>query len=338
MWTSQWNVSGRDITQYSYADEPLSCLPWLLAQASKLEVLVAPAGKTPWLPSLATLKHLCLCIHNDPGNFCVAVLRCTFLETLSVVCQEETFTECLEMKDLPSLRVAVLKGINPESISVPMGCQLHIDISNKSDMQRTGMWQRALVNIHGFDITMPHPDLAALEFFQNMTLKPLQNIQVLHIQLSGGNSVYDVFDLTGFARIKKLSTSGEDLALRIPAGVSWDTLEVVAKEGLLLIFEDVSGFTQAVHCFSACYSRLCGTGALELCAAQLLRGIKCAFQDKGSGRWSKLWFPADASPFGCCCGACLECLIASGALVADAGEAQVPGRPRLREYIDRLCS
>ena len=310
-----------------FSVEPLPFLPWLFAQASKLEVLVTPAGKTPWLPPVATLKHLSLYIYN-------AVLSCTCLETLSVISHEKPEMGCLEMKDLPSLRVVVLKGINPESISVPKGCQLHIAISSGIDMQNSTSWQHVLANIHGIDVTLPHPDRAELGFLLNSTLKPLQNLDILHIHLSGYRSL--LLDLTGFAQIKKLSFSGRELALRIPAGVSWDSIEVVAADGLMLEFKNVSAFTQAVQCFSASYFRHTGPGPLELCTALALNGIKCSFKNDCEGQ-HKFWFPAAATPFGCCCGACLECLIALGAVVADARDGNFPCRPRLRSYIERIC-
>ncbi len=139
-----------------------------------------------------------------------------------------------------------------------------------------------------------------------------------------------VLDLTVFSHIKRLCISGNEVALQIPASVSWEPLEVIAAEGLMLDFEDVNGFTQVVRCFSACYSHLHGTGALELCNALNLRGIKTAFQDKRPDGYSIFWFPAAVSPFACCCGGCLDCLIASGDILADAREAKFPCRPRLQ--------
>ena len=319
-----------DAPQYSYADRALSCLPWVLAQISELEVLLAPTGNTPWFPPMVTLKHLNLNIESSQGNLCAAVRDCICLETLSLVYQGTIIIGRLEMRDLSNLRVVVLKGLAPDSISVPEACQLQIALfyGIDRDMQNGNLWRRVLANINSIDAIMTHLDTVQLTIFLNATLKPLQNLQTLRIEMSGNTSIRNVLDLTGFAQIKKLCISGKELALRIPADVSWDTLEVIATEGLALGFEDVGAFTQAVHCFSASYKHLCSTGALELCRALTLRGIKCTFLDNGPDACCKFWFPAAVIPFGCCCGACLDCLIASGDIVADAGGAEFPCRPR----------
>ncbi|BDA48226.1 hypothetical protein COCOBI_11-4860 [Coccomyxa sp. Obi] len=316
-----------------FSDPALPCLPWLLAQASKLEVLVTPAGIRPWFPALATLKHLDLGFHKDAGNFCEAVLDCTCLETLSLRFRGKPGSNIsvemghLQIENLPKLRVVVLKGIISKSISVPKACQLHIAINICTDMQKS-----ILANIHGMDVKMPHLDGATLDLFLKRTLEPLQNLQILHIQVQCWGSDYgtSVLDLKAFARIEHLRISGMDLTLRFPAGVCWNTIEVVASNKLVLDFEDLNDFTKAVHSFSASYNHLCSTQALELCTVLAMSEITCAFQKEERGK-SMFWFPAEISPSGCWCGACLDCLVASGQAVATASEAKLP-RPDVHYY------
>lgn len=162
-----------------------------------------------------------------------------------------------------------------------------------------------------------------LELFLNGTVNPLQNLRILNIH---GFSAHPAFDLKCFARVRKLRISGRDVAVRLPAGVCWDALELDATDKLVLEFEDLSGFPVAVPNFLATYGNLRGTKVLELCTALALNGIKCAFEEEKQGE-SMFWYPARQRCSGCCCGACLDCLVASGQAVANAGEAELPRFP-----------
>lgn len=263
-----------------------------------------PAGTRPWFPPLATLKHLDVRFHSDTGNFSEAVPSCTNLETLSLRCQgrhgRTTYVDVgpLELGYLPHLRVLVLKTVNPDSINIPKACQLHINTSANPDMQNS-IWHRVLANIQGIDVRLAHPDAAALELLMNKTVSPLQSLRILKIEVYSLAHLDTTFlDLKGFAGVEKLRISGSALAIRFPAGVCWDTVDVVAKARLVLDFEDLSGFTQAVHSFSASYGHLCSTQALELCTALAIRGIRCGFRKEEQGK-SMFWFPAAFGPSGC---------------------------------------
>lgn len=142
-----------------FSDPAMSSLPWLLAQASKLEVLVTSAGTRLWFPPLATLKHLSLEFHKDAGNFCEAVPTCTGLQTLSLLSQRspgsnELKVGDLELSCLPRLRVCVLKALAPRKITVPRACWLHIGVSAGTIMQGS-VWQGVLANIHSISVGFP---------------------------------------------------------------------------------------------------------------------------------------------------------------------------------------
>ncbi|BDA45357.1 hypothetical protein COCOBI_07-1440 [Coccomyxa sp. Obi] len=298
-----------------FSTPALSCLPWLLAQACKLEVLVTPAGSRPWFPPLATLKHLQLKFHRDAGNFCDVVRNCTALETLSLHSEGTSRSRLLgmgklEMDGLPHLRVFVMKAIAPRSIQVPQACQLHIDVSADTDMQDS-MWQDVLANIHSINADRPQQDAASLDLFLNRAVNPLQNLQILHMEVF---PAHRYLNLRAFARMKQLRISGRDLDLFLPAGVSWDALELDATGKLELDIEDLNGFPRAVPRFAARFGLLCSTQLLELCTLLGLDGIKCIFLRKRQCK-SIFWYPMGHRPFGCCYGACLDCLVASGQAV-----------------------
>ncbi|BDA45358.1 hypothetical protein COCOBI_07-1450 [Coccomyxa sp. Obi] len=116
------------------------------------------------------------------------------------------------------------------------------------------------------------------------------------------------------ARVDKLRIKGRNLDLSLPAGVSWDTVEVDAIGNLELRFEDLKGFPLAVPRFAARFSLLGSIQALELCTGLGRSGIECAFQSEEQSR-PMFWYPAETCPFQCWCGACLDCLVASGQAV-----------------------
>ncbi|BDA45359.1 hypothetical protein COCOBI_07-1460 [Coccomyxa sp. Obi] len=303
------------IDAHPCSDSLLSCLSWLLAQTCKLEILVTRVDSSPWFPSLTTLKHLILTFHGDAGNFCDAVPTCTALETLSLHSLGRYGSEVLrmgmlEMDGLPHLRVLVLKAIVPESIKVPKACQVHIGVSPTTDMQNS-MWQCVLANIHALKVDLPMPDTASVDLFWKRILSPLQNLRILDMHVC---TAQPVLYLKPFAQIEKLRISGQDLDLYFPAGVSWDTVEVDATGSLELDFEDLSGFPLAVPRFAARYGVLRSTQTLQLCATVALYGIECTYWRKKHWK-SMFWYPVGQRPCECWCGACLDCLVASGQAV-----------------------
>ncbi|BDA45355.1 hypothetical protein COCOBI_07-1420 [Coccomyxa sp. Obi] len=311
-------------------DSMLSCLSWLLTEACKVEVLVTPAGSRPYFPPMAALKHLQLTFFNDPGNFCRAVRNCTALETLHLHTHEGRMGSKvfrlggLEMDGLPHLRLFVLKAYAQDLIKVPKGCQVHIQVYCGTDMQRS-MWRGVLGNIHSIDASILMPDAPILEVFLDKAFTPLQNLRILNLHVYSSSFV---FNLAEFARVEKLCISGRNLNIYLPAGVSWDTLELDAKDKLNLKFEDLNGFLLSVPRFAARFRFLRNTQALQLCTAMALNGIKCAFEDPEEEQDKYMfWYPVEQRPFGCCCGACLDCLVASGQAVEHVAEAGLPHHP-----------
>lgn len=79
--------------------------------------------------------------------------------------------------------------------------------------------------------------------------------------------------------------------------------------------EDSKKFVRTVPRFTVTYGSLCNPWMADLCAALAAQGISRATQQETKGK-SKFWYPAGDIPANCWCGACLDCLVASGHAIA----------------------
>lgn len=302
-----------------------SSLPWLLTHAPGIRVLAANVGATPWFPPLTELTHLVLEFPSlEVGNLCSALPGATALQTVSLSflgedkCYWSPTLNPLILDSLPHLETLVLRNIRPRKLEISASCCLHLLDYHSLDMADR-LWAGLLSNIRSIGVTLETPYVTNIDRLMSACLEPLQKLCKVTIKLEPEwRYLLTPLCMEAFSHLQRVAVTGTCMHICIPLEVSWQEASFDATEDLTLDFRSIEAFVSAVPRFSASASNFTKSRRARLCAVLDRRRISWGCQ-KGMSAIYKFWYPAENGPARPCgCGACLDCLVASGKAVAQA--------------------
>ena len=293
---------------------------WVLCRAQKLTVLSAQVERLEWFAPMMQLKHLVLRCSCAPGKIFAALPHAKSLQTLSLRAEGlsggATVLDAprLELKSLPDLRAVAFHGVCPDDTLLPKECGLHLAGLVTLDTIGDEKWSSALANLRSIDFVNNNLFLPQLPGpFGNVDM---QNLSIVIMEFQDCGKANAPVSLAALAHVQQLCICVDrEVYVTVPAKVSWQKLRLWGTDKLEVTFEDINAFATTVGSCSFSSINLAGTCLFQLCLALAERGIPWVpFKNENGAGAITLAFPAtDAGEFsGCFCGACMECLRATG--------------------------
>ena len=293
----------------------------VLLRAQKLTLLSAQVGRLEWFAPMMQLKHLVLRCSCSPGEIFAALPHAKSLQTLSLHAEGlsggATVLDAprLELKSLPDLRAVALHKVCPDHTILPKECDLHLAGLVTLDILGDEKWGSALANLQSIefrDIGAFLPQLPGL--FGNVDLQKLSIVSMYFNECGETNAPVS---LAVLAHVRQFCVcAGGEVYVTVPAKVSWQDVRFWGHQKLEVTFKDINAFATTVGTCAFCSNNLAGPHFFRLCHTLAERGIpwKSSRHSRNKGGVTTLAFPnSDAECFpGCVCGACMECLRATG--------------------------
>lgn len=308
-----------DSDEYKKGKMIYPCLPLLLTWAKNLILLDAYLGSKPFLVSLTHIKHLILVIQDDDiGNVFRALPRATKLETLSISRSKPPTAHRhihapLGLDMLQCLTRVALRSLCPETVSLPEDCKLSLHEECFNDLKGK-VWQGKEAVLRSVSTNCPANCMSALrEYIGN--LHSLVSVAIDLTTSYRSDSVRTI-DLRCLEHVKRVHVSGTNLDISVPTEVSWDVLEFHASDTLRLI--NTGGLMHRVPNFSATFRAAVGVWIAEMPGHLATLRIPWGMNGEasaGSREKYRLWYALVRYNQWCCCGACLDCLVAEGKAV-----------------------
>ena len=217
-------------------------------------------------------------------------------------------------RGLPDLQVVALRGVCPDHIHVPKQCGLHLAGVATLDKLGTEEWSSALANLQSLGIwkrtlCLQHsPDL----FGDAQKWKNLSIVSIDVYHWGAGNAPVSLASLAHLQQI--FVGAAEVMYVTVPAKVSWHKLGLRGGDRLEVNFENMDTFANTVRSGAFTSRNLAGPCLFHLCHTLAEHGIPWASRERGEYGETTLAFPSSdaGESLDCFCGACMECLRASG--------------------------